>query len=95
MDRFTDFEIGDRVICTGVYDGNRKIVGVAGTICGPLRETWCGVEYDDDIGGHNCHGNCDAPYGWETAYSLLELHSDLSPEEICDAIELPYEALNI
>lgn len=86
------FKVGDRVICTSEYDGNKEIVGMTGTVCGPLNETWCGVEYDAPLtAGHYCRGNCDAPYGWETAYECLKAYNDEQPV----AVVMPYEELNI
>ena len=86
------FKIGDRVICVSEYDGNQEIVGMTGTVCGPMRPDWCGVVYDSALTrGHDCRGNCDAPYGWETSYACLELYEDSA--NVVPA--MAYEELNI
>ena len=86
------FKIGDRVICVSEYDGNAEIVGMLGTVCGPLNTAWCGVKYDYPLSrGHDCRGNCDSPFGWETAYKSLELYE----EPTLATLEMSYEELNI
>lgn len=86
------FKVGDRVICTSEYDDNQEIVGMTGTVCGPVHPNWCGVEYDSALTrGHDCRGNCDSPYGWETAYKCLKRYED--PEPVTSGMS--YEELNI
>ena len=86
------FKIGDRVICIAPYDGNDEIVGLTGTVCGRITSTWCGVQYDFPLtSGHSCSGNCDSPYGWETAFACLEHYVEEPPA----VIAMSYEELNI
>lgn len=86
------FKIGDRVICISQFDDNDEIIGMTGTICGPMNSGWCGVEYDFQLtGGHDCYGNCDAPFGWCTSYDCLKLYEESEPV----ASEISYEELGI
>ena len=65
------FNIGDRVICTTRVDGLYDTAGKLGTVVS-LLTPYCGVEFDEDIGEHDCNG-CGT-YGhclWVSPHSLL------------------------
>ena len=65
------FEIGDRVIGIGSWDGNGRIDGVPGVVLGiGGGDVFC-VKYDEDIGGHDLNGQCEDGYGWKTGGSSL------------------------
>lgn len=51
------FNIGDRVICTTRVDGLYDTAGKLGTVIDLLSPHLCGVEFDEDIGEHNCYGH--------------------------------------
>lgn len=51
------FNIGDRVICTTRVDGLYDTAGKLGTVVSLLSSAHlCGVEFDEDIGEHDCNG---------------------------------------
>ena len=88
------FEVGNRVICTAPYDGNDAIVGMVGVVCGPVRDMWCGVEYEDTFPkAHDCSGHCAYGYGWVTGYNCLQLYAEPDDEQV--SLTMPYEELDI
>ena len=71
------FKIGDKVIVTE-HNGNitlpyislnKDIFNLVGTICGVHCSCWLdgsisyGIEFEENIGGHNCDGSCKDGYG--------------------------------
>ena len=87
------FQVGERVICTAPYDGNYDIVGMVGTVCGPINDIWCGVEFEAAFPrGHDCHGMCLKGYGWDCEYGVLEPYNE---PETATVVIMPYEELNI
>lgn len=58
------FKIGDRVICTTDYDGNKSVKNKVGTIRDICDESELGVEFDTDVRGHDLCGNISNNNGW-------------------------------
>ena len=67
------FNIGDRVVCTTRVDGFDDTAGKLGTVVSLLSSPHlCGVEFDEDIGEHDCNGR--GTYGhclWVSPHFLL------------------------
>lgn len=68
----TKFNVGDIVIGVEEFDDNENIIGVTGIVreideCGRY-----GIEFDDNIGGHNLSGHCKSGYGWYCDGCTLE-----------------------
>ena len=70
------FQEGDRVIGTDVFEGNDNIVGMPGTIRHVDGDDMYSVEYDDEIGGHDCNGLMRYGYGWHTHARVLAPYKD-------------------
>jgi len=60
-----DFKVGDHVIGVGTYEG-KIINGLKGKVVlsSLLSSHYLGVEWEKDIGGHNCNGHAKKGYGW-------------------------------
>lgn len=73
------FNIGDRVVCTKVYDALTELVGVEGTvICSNAFEL--GVEWDMwSSSMHNLDGQCKNGHGWYIGRDYIE-HANFSLE---------------
>lgn len=56
-----EFKVGDKVICVKDYVDKVK-VGLKGVIVD--MESSIGVEWEEDIGGHDCGGYCKSGYGY-------------------------------
>jgi len=69
------FKVGDRVVCTGEHDSNKRIVNQAGTIK-EIGGYLIGVVFDEDVNGHSCGGKCKYGYGWYVPEHLLKPISD-------------------
>ena len=85
------FEVGDRVECiVDCPDDNEDIyAGYLGTVCEEPEDSgddqWIGVCWDEDVGGHDCSGNCEDGHGWRVYASQLVLHQE------CDDKPFPFD----
>ena len=78
-----DFIIGDRVLCTSMYDGNYSVKDAVGTVITVKDASGrYGVEFDEYVKGHDIQGRCEYGYGYWIDSELLEP----LPEE---TLELP------
>lgn len=80
------FDIGDRVRCLvdSPDDNDNITVGSMGTVCGfDDYVNYIYVDWDDDVGGHNCEGMARQSHGWNVPPEGLELMDDDEPFE-CD-----------
>lgn len=67
-------------------DGNSSIrVGSVGTVCHTFGyrdgSGRIGVEWDEHVSGHDCHGHCEDGYGWYVDPEYLEPIDEEEPEE--------------
>lgn len=70
------FEIGDRVKTLVTYQGiNKRVINKVGTVVHFYEDdfTDIGVEFDDNIRGHDCEGHAKYGHGWYIMYKHLEL----------------------
>ena len=70
------FKVGDKIEITGNYDGgNGKIEeGMIGKICKFNKEyNSVGIEFDENIQGHSCDGNCEDYHGYYVGYDGIKL----------------------
>lgn len=59
-------KLGDKVIGVGEY-GGKEIDGLKGKVVEISRDKhYYGVEWEKNIGGHNCRGRAKVGYGWRT-----------------------------
>lgn len=86
-----EFKVGDRVVATKAFDGNKEIVGIRGTVnkrkgivtrkSGPKSVPWVGVNYDKKLSdGHDMGGNLPG-HSWDTGVDCLR---HLTPEELAE-----------
>lgn len=75
------FKIGDRVraLC-GVEAHGRVKCGDTGTVCN-IHDFDVGVDWDRDIGGHNCRGTARQNHGWNVLEKYLELENSKSEDD--------------
>lgn len=80
------FQEGDRVVCVRPHpDGNNNIeVGTTGTIIGNYKfgEGWLSVEWDNDVGGHNCDDQCAFGYGWNVHNDYIDIIEESPKTEV-------------
>lgn len=85
------FNVGDRVECIrDSPDNNGSIsVGMQGVICTIVYNTspHIGVRWDEEVGGHDCQGECSNGYGWFVTASDIKRIDDNDEFEV-DATEL-------
>ena len=86
------FNIGDRVIATTDCDDNLNIVGIVGTIrCMGSSSTHLGVEFDNDVGGHDGFGTaiCNGKSGhcWYVNENELDFVNYLKGEDLLKILE--------
>lgn len=76
---FSDFEVGDRVVCVGIWDDQSIIVGQEGVVRA-LNDDYneVGVDFEtnfgqgpDDNSLHNLGGKLDGDTGWWLPPSML------------------------
>ena len=69
-----NFKVGDRVRAVKQYNWNTSIVGKIGTIRVFAGNGDAGVEFDENIGGHDLHvyGKCKDNHGWYCSNDILE-----------------------
>lgn len=78
MDKCADFYVGDRVI----YIGNDECglrTGYTGTIK-MFDPPSVGVEWDEDVEGHDLDGTCLPNHGWFVRAEFLEHINDINEE---------------
>lgn len=76
-----DLEVGDRVLCETMIDGNDSVVGKTGTVVKITLK--CGVCFDEDVHGHALDGDCQYGYGWYIHKKYLKkITNDLQVELI-------------
>ena len=78
------FNIGDRVICTTRVDGLYDTAGKLGTVIDLLSPHLCGVEFDEDIGEHDCNGR--GAYGhclWINHEDLTKMEFNIGDKVVC------------
>jgi hypothetical protein len=81
------FQVGDKVECIEIQDGNTYILNKTGTVK-HINGTWCYVEFDFEFkGGHSCDRFCKAGHGWSIAPQRLRLADEPS-------IDFDYEEFN-
>ena len=68
-----NFKKDDRVICIKEFEGNKDIIGVAGTIISLNSDGYdCAVEFDRKIKeGHTCGGTVKLSRGWYISFDCL------------------------
>ena len=71
MKKEPKFKVGDRVLAKK-YSSDLK--AFPGTIKGFYNNEsdWYKVEFDDDFGGHDCHGACKPGHGWNIPEKNIE-----------------------
>lgn len=68
------FKIGDRVrAISGIEVYGRVKCGDTWRVCTDQCYDNVGVDWDRDIGGHNCNGTARARHGWNVPVRFLEL----------------------
>lgn len=67
------FSVGDRVVV--IREAGPVKIGMVGTLVHSVETLWYAVEFDENIGGHNCNGKAKEGYG----YYLLEQYLVLQP----------------
>ena len=78
------FNIGDRVICTTRVDGLYDTAGKLGTVVSLLSPHKYGVDFDEDIGGHDCNGR--GIYGhclWVNYEDLTKMEFNIGDKVVC------------
>lgn len=89
------FKIGDKVITTGHRDNmaqpyvssNKDIFNLIGTICNVHYSGWVdgstsyGINFEKNIGGHDCDGNCKFGYGQNINEKYLKLYDEKKSED--------------
>lgn len=77
-----DFKVGDHVIGVGTCDGKR-IDGLKGKVVlsSLLSSHYLGVEWEKDIGGHNCNGHAKKGYGWNVRIEHVKKVSEVKLAE--------------
>lgn len=81
------FQEGDRVICVRPHpdDNNNIEVGMTGTIIGNCKlgkEEWLSVEWDYDVGGHDCDHQCAFGYGWNVRHDYIDIIKESPKTEV-------------
>lgn len=87
----SDLKIGDRVKVVSEPIPSKMIdvgvmVGMTGTVK-ELGETYAGVEFDEDIGGHCGDWNGKSGYCWYIVYEHLEKIEEAGEETKADTLE--------
>jgi ribosomal protein L21E len=87
----SDLKIGDRVKVVSEPTPSKMIdvgvmVGMTGTVK-ELGETYAGVEFDEDIGGHCGDWNGKSGYCWYIVYEHLEKIEEAGEETKADTLE--------
>ena len=82
-----NFMLGERVVLIKERaDNDMLYIGAVGTVCDTDdRISDIGIEWDDDIGGHMCNGNCANGHGWYVGRSQIELYGtneDINEDDI-------------
>lgn len=89
------FKIGDKVVVTEHKDNmlkpyissSKEIFNSVGTICNVHCSCWLdgstsyGVKFEENIGGHDCDGNCKFGYGQNINEKYLELYDEKKNED--------------
>lgn len=89
------FQIGDKVIITAHKEdmrcpdikSNRDLFNLVGTICSVHCSCWFdgsasyGINFEKDIGGHNCNGKCKFGYGRNINEKYLKLYDERKSED--------------
>lgn len=89
------FQIGDKVIITAhkedmgcpYINSNRDPFNLVGTICGVHCSCWFdgsasyGINFEENIGGHNCNGFCEYGYGQNINEKYLKLYDEKKSED--------------
>lgn len=57
------FKVGQRIIATNNHTGNYRIINQKGTILYTSFD-YCGIVFDNNIGGHNCDKICKEGHGY-------------------------------
>lgn len=86
MSSIKKYKVGDIVRCIKKWpDGNSRIeVGSIGRVCNIDRDR-IGVEWDDDVLGHDCHKTCSDSHGWYVDDWDIELEP---ADDDCDGISV-------
>lgn len=68
------FKVGDRVkVKKDIITLNRNTVGECGTVKKLLTDSYCLVEFDKFVCGHDCGGFAKEGHGWNCAEDVLDL----------------------
>jgi hypothetical protein len=70
--------LGDRVLHTGLGP-TANHTNEPGIICHFAEDGQPGVNFDRNIQGHDCRGNCEPSHGWYVAASELRLDAPTEP----------------
>lgn len=68
------FKVGDRVcILKSPYDNFNIVQGSKGTVVETMNNGFVGIEFDENIYGHDCSGICQEDFGWYCDENDVEL----------------------
>lgn len=94
---FSDFEVGDRVVCVGIYDDQSVIVGQEGVVraflddeIGVDFETTFGKDPEDDDSLHDLSGRLDGDTGWWLPARML---IPVSQNPFEEGLEVDFDSL--
>lgn len=79
------FNVGDRVKLIKSWGIQAGFEGTIMCFSNGASGVLCGVNYDEDVGGHNLNGCCEYGHGWyapEDHFELISNISDITDEEL-------------
>lgn len=68
-----EFKVGNKVKCVKDYD-DKILIGMKGIIV-DITSSSIGIEWEEDVGGHNCNKHCKDRYGYYVQKENIELTS--------------------
>lgn len=74
-----EFNIGDRVVCTTRVDSLYDTVGEFGMVICGWNSGFYGVEFDKNIGGHDCGCGADGHCLWVSPCYLQPANVNIKP----------------
>lgn len=68
-----EFQIGDYVEVTANYIMRNRRIGERGFVCDFSKSGWVGINFDNPVGQHTCHGHCEMMHGYyvDPAYVIF------------------------
>jgi hypothetical protein len=73
------FKVGDRVVAHDLLRYDARLNGKAGKVVN-VGTACCSVEFDEYVGGHDCHGDAKNGHGWYVAQRCLRHEKPTKPE---------------